>query len=109
MADMKPRGTSESSIQVAVSVEAAAEGRSKIHSEDGSVSDGPSRNRFVRFTFDTIEIDDWVINPATNESHKVIDKLTDSKEIRISTKDADTFVDVPIEEAQEVLLKVVGE
>jgi hypothetical protein len=48
------------------------EGKSTIQLSDGSEVDGPSKQRFERIVKKELREGDWLINPATNETHKVV-------------------------------------
>lgn len=105
MSDLKPSGISSSAIKVAVDIETQIGGKSAIRLGDGTMIDGPKQQRFVRFLPGGLKADDWVINPATNEAHKVIRGLVD--DVVIET-DGGVAV-VPWSEACETLLRVVSE
>lgn len=60
-------------IHVDVDLEIEGEGRSTRHKPDGTTEPGPTSQRFVRINNkNDLKVGDWVINPGTNETHKIL-------------------------------------
>lgn len=98
-----PKGHGSSTIRLNVDVTAEAGGHSKRHLPDGTVVDGPSRQEFVEIDKDRIASGDWVLNPLTGETHKVLGNDGDS--ITLSTTDGS--ITVPWSDLPDALLLVV--
>jgi len=97
MVKVCPESTHESSIQVKVEIDVTAGGRSEI---DGKP--GPTGHRFVRITDDNVGRGSWLLNPSTNEVHKVTSYGDGC--LSIDTKGGSRIV--PIEMAKDMLLLV---
>lgn len=107
MSDVKASGSATSAIKVAVDIETTIDGKSTIRLGDGTVIDGPSKQHFERIKKDELREGDWLINPATNETHKVVSLITGVPGlIAITTNQGQ--VALPLAEAQETLLRVVN-
>ena len=105
MSGVKTDGSHTSTIRVNVDVEASVAGKSTIQLPDGTVVDGPSSQKFVRIDPDELEVGDWLLNPMTNEIHKVL--IWEDDLLKITTDDGGTCV--LIGAALEILLKVINE
>lgn len=96
MVELKPGGTTTSAIKVDVDIDAKIEGHSTYHLSDGD-TDGPSRQEFVRIEHGRLAAGDWLLNPNTKETHKVLSSDDDDVEIetlagpvKISWSDAES-------------------
>ena len=96
-------GESRSAIRIDMKMSADVSGHSKRETPDGLV-DGPSSQRFVRID-GSVRAGDWLINPATRETHKVLESGADS----ITFQSKDGAVTATVEEVRDVLLRVVDE
>lgn len=72
MSNVKTSGSATSALKVVVDIETVIEGKSTIRLGDGTVIEGPSKQRFERIVRKELCEGDWLINPATNETHKVV-------------------------------------
>lgn len=115
MSDIKASGSSASVIKVAVDIETKIEGKSTIQLGDGIVINGPSKQRFVRIPTEIqdgfpigLHEGDWLINPATNETHQVVSIAFGAVGyVAITTKSGQ--VARPLKELADTLLLVVNE
>jgi len=92
-------------MRVDVNVSAEIGGRSTIWLPDGRTIDGPVAQSFVKIEKERIAGGDWLLNPGTNETHKVLGVT--EHEVELSTSDGS--VKVPWDEVPEVLLLVINE
>ena len=105
MAELKSDGVHGASIKIDVDVGAEIKGRSTIHLPDGTTTDGPSSQSFVRITKDNVKEGSWLLNPATKETHKVV-HVEDGL---VLFEGRDRIVSAAVEMIHDLLLLVVNE
>lgn len=114
MSDVKASGAATSAIKVAVDIETMIDGKSTIRLDDGTVIDGPTKQNFRRISTEIkqglpvgLNEGDWLINPATNETHKIVSVAFGVVgHIAITTKSGQAGHS--LEEIAETLLLVVN-
>ncbi len=84
MAELKSKGASASAIKLDVDVDLKVGGKAMKHLPDGTTEPSAVRQEFIRIEKGRVAKGDWLINPATKESHKVIEPLDDY--VRIGTE-----------------------
>jgi hypothetical protein len=94
---------SESHGTIRVNVEVKAEAGGRIFDRDGNLL-RTAAQRFERIDVTRLRDGDWLLNPATNESHVVAGFLVDEPVVLIGTKTG--VVAVPIDQLCATLLVV---
>ena len=104
MGDPKSSGASTSAIPINIDVDLKVEGKVMVHSPDGETKLGSPSQEFVRIEKGRLAKGDWLINPMTNETHKVLEAGVGG--VSISTEGGGVYA-VAWHDVIETLLLVV--